>query len=212
MAKPTLIRKAIIAARSAEEARMEQERIRTIHLLLEHLLEREEATAKLILACLYDVGSVNLINHKIHHRSLNRFTKWIAQLSKPIFQIVALRWFKQNCPGLIAEWLHSQVKFKQPEQLKQIVSEVNAIESTSPEFLERRSQELLRLRSQVKMLTALLLGVTIALGGTVAWLAHRSQPNVWQSTSHVQTLTSEMFVQQPIESSRYQFQDSKDER
>lgn len=94
-----------------EEERIEQERVGDILLLLENLFEREEATTKVILGCLYDIGSVNLINKKVPFQSLRGMLKSIARMSKPAFKIVALYWFKKNCPKLIADWLHSQVTF-----------------------------------------------------------------------------------------------------
>ncbi|ACK70764.1 conserved hypothetical protein [Gloeothece citriformis PCC 7424] len=94
-----------------EEERIEQEKVGDILLLLENLIEREEATAKVILECLYDIGSVNLINKKVPSSSLRGILKAIARMSKPAFKIVALYWFKKNCPRLITDWLYSQVTF-----------------------------------------------------------------------------------------------------
>jgi hypothetical protein len=106
-----LVKSQNLNAQRLQEQLMEQERIDDILLLLEHLFEREEATAKLILNFLYDVGSVNLINSKVPTRSFRGVLKWIARMSKPVFRLFALRWFKKNCPRLITEWLHSLVKF-----------------------------------------------------------------------------------------------------
>ena len=100
-----------ISAQTLEEERMKQQRMRDVLLLIENLVEREEMTVKMILDCLYDVGSVNLINKKFQLKLLNGLMKWIAGKSKPMFRIVALRWFKKNCPELIANWLLSKVKF-----------------------------------------------------------------------------------------------------
>lgn len=94
-----------------EEQRMKEERMHDVLLLLQHLVEREETTVKMILDCLYDVGSVNLIDKKVTLKPANRLMKGIATLSKPAFRMVALRWFKANCPKLIADWLHSKVRF-----------------------------------------------------------------------------------------------------
>jgi hypothetical protein len=94
-----------------KEDRMEEERMRDISLLLTCLVQREEASVKLILDCLYDIGSKNIINKKVRYPLFNKFMKAIARMSKPAFKYYALRWFKKNCPTLIADWLHSQVKF-----------------------------------------------------------------------------------------------------
>ena len=96
--------------RLAEE-KMEEERLRDILLLLENLFQREETTVKMVLDCLYDIGSKNLINKKVRSRPLNKLMKSIAGMSKPVFRIVALRWFQSNCPQLIVNWLRSKVSF-----------------------------------------------------------------------------------------------------
>lgn len=95
------------------EEQMKDARMQDVRLLLENLFEREEATVKLVLDCLYDVGSVNLINNKVGARALKGPLKWIALTVKPTFRFVALRWFKKNCPDLIVNWLRSQVDFTQ---------------------------------------------------------------------------------------------------
>jgi hypothetical protein len=97
---------------SLDENRIETQRIHDVLILLESLTMREEATIKLIIDCLYDIGYINLINQKVRWRSLNFLAKLIAKSSKPVFRIFAWRWFRRNCPQLITDWLHSQVKFK----------------------------------------------------------------------------------------------------
>lgn len=98
-------------AKALQEEQMKEERMRYIMILLEQLFEREETTIKLILNCLYDVGSANLINKKVKPRPLNRLTKAIARLTRPAFRYFGIRWFKKNCPKLITDWLYSKVKF-----------------------------------------------------------------------------------------------------
>lgn len=101
-----------IPVQQLDEERMKQQRMRDVMLLLESLFEREETTVKMIIDCLYDVGSVNLINKKFQSKPLNGWLKWIAALSKPVFRVVAIRWFKKNCPQLLTNWLHTKVRFK----------------------------------------------------------------------------------------------------
>jgi hypothetical protein len=110
--------------KSAEEHRLETERMRDVVILLESLARREEQTVKLILDCLYDVGSVNLINQRIRRRPLNRLLKWMTRFTKPIFRQFAWHWFRKNCPQLIADWLHSQVVFDQttPDEEDDVVT------------------------------------------------------------------------------------------
>ena len=96
---------------SAEE-RKKQERMRDVLLLLQQLVEREEVTLKLIIDCLYDVGSINLANKKLQNKYLNRIMKAIASMLRPAFRLVALRWLKKNLPTLLTDWLENKVSFK----------------------------------------------------------------------------------------------------
>jgi hypothetical protein len=111
MANLTPAQKWVQLQESLEEERMKEERMQDVLLLLEHLVEREEATVKIILDCLYDVGSANLRNKWIRSRSLDGLTKAIAKRSKPVFRLVAMRWFKKNAPQLITNWLQGKVSF-----------------------------------------------------------------------------------------------------
>lgn len=104
-------KKPIPVPKLLEEQRLKEERMHDVLLLLQHLVEREETTVKMILDCLYDVGSINLIDKKVRMKPANRLMKGIATLSKPAFRIVALRWFKANCPQLITKWLYTKVRF-----------------------------------------------------------------------------------------------------
>lgn len=97
---------------NSQEELFQQKRIRDAMLLLENLTLQEEATIKLIIDCLYDVGSINIINKKIQQRSANKLIKWIASMSKPIFRIFAWRWVKKNLPIKATNWLARKVSFK----------------------------------------------------------------------------------------------------
>ena len=101
----------ILSAVSDEEERLKQQRIQEVLLLIDSLFQREETTFRIIIDCLYDVGSLNLINKKFHSRHLNFIMKAIARFSKPMFRIYALYWVKKNSPKLITNWLASKVKF-----------------------------------------------------------------------------------------------------
>ena len=153
---------------------MEADRMRDVLLLLEGLVNREETTAKIILDCLYDVGSMYLINQKAPCRHLNGMLKFIAKLSKPAFRFVALRWFKQTCPKLIADWLHSQVMFQKlnDQSSTGVVQDVTPQQSsTLSKQVDHRSQEIEQLRFQVRCLTGALIGAIATLGGMTLWLA-----------------------------------------
>ncbi|WP_373545843.1 hypothetical protein [Chamaesiphon sp.] len=96
---------------TSERSQMEAERVQEILILLTSLMAREEATIKLIIDCLYDLGYANLINKKVRFRPLNSLAKFIAKRSKPVAKIFAWRWFIKNCPQLIAKWLYRKVQF-----------------------------------------------------------------------------------------------------
>ena len=107
----TVPEKSLTVTRILEEKRVEEQRMHDVLLLIQHLVEQEETTITMILDCLYDVGAVNLINNKFRFKPLNKVMKYIAKLSKPAFRVVALRWFKKNCPELITNWLKTKVTF-----------------------------------------------------------------------------------------------------
>ncbi|MDJ0598639.1 MAG: hypothetical protein QNJ37_07345 [Crocosphaera sp.] len=95
----------------SEVQRLEIEQKKNVMLLVENLMQREAATFKMIIDCLYDVGSLNLINQKVAVRPLNRVMRLIARLSKPSFRAIAFYWVKKNTPELITDWLLGKVRF-----------------------------------------------------------------------------------------------------
>jgi hypothetical protein len=153
---------------------VEEERMQEIYLLLNNLFEREEITVKYVLDCLYDVGSVNLINQQIRRRFLSHPVRSVARVSKPVFKILAIRWFKRNCPELITEWLYKKVLFE-PVQPKKPPRPVVDMPTDTLARLESRTKEVRQLRSQVKLLTGSLVIITAVLGGTVVWLGYNLQ-------------------------------------
>ncbi|WP_373528293.1 hypothetical protein [Nostoc sp.] len=153
------------------EKYIEAERMRDIRLLLQNLFNSEEATVKLILNCLYDVGSVNLINQKIPLQPFNRVMKLIARMSKPVFRAFAWNWFKKNCPQLITNWLHSQVTFGNPQnQPQEVAIEVTQLKPYPVTQTETLSQEIKNLRYQVRWLAGISIIAIAVLGVTVTWL------------------------------------------
>jgi hypothetical protein len=98
-------------ATPSERSQLEAERMQEVLTLLTSLIAREEATIKLIIGCLYDIGTVNVINKKVRFRAINSIAKFVANKSKPVAKVFAWRWFNQKCPQLIAGWLYRKVKF-----------------------------------------------------------------------------------------------------
>jgi hypothetical protein len=188
---------------------MEQARMADVKLLLESAFEREDVTVRLILNCLYDIGVVNLINQRVANRPLNRLAQCSAKFSKPVVKIFAMRWFKRNCPQLITSWLYTKVKFE-PKQIAQVVEAAEqagsvqeiqeyglavgldqqstqkpdplAIGQASILELAACRQKVKLLQARVRLLAVLLAGVSITLGGGLAWsvwqgAAWRTEPN-----------------------------------
>jgi hypothetical protein len=159
-----------LKVQKVEQQRLKEEKqiveyMHDVLLLLNNLFEREEATVKIVLDCLYEVGSINLVNQKVSNFTLNRLVKSIAKFSKPVFRLVAIRWFKKNVPTLLTNWLRLQVSFK-PLETK-VVTEIPANEiNTLPEV--KIDSEVQKLRSQVRVLTGFLVA-TIALSVIVTF-------------------------------------------
>jgi hypothetical protein len=147
---------------------IEAERMHDVQLLLQNLINSEEATIKLILDCLYDVGSVNLINQKLRVKPLKRVIKLIARMSKPVFRTLAFNWFKKNCPQLITNWLQTQVSFVSIQNIPQEVPvEVAELQPYPLPPTANLSQEIKNLRSQVRLLAGISI-IAIAILGVTA--------------------------------------------
>ncbi|MBW4617321.1 MAG: hypothetical protein KME21_29705 [Desmonostoc vinosum HA7617-LM4] len=155
------------------EKQIETERMRDVLVLLQNLINSEEATVKLILDCLYDIGSVNVINQKFRWRYPNRIMKLIARMSKPAFKALAIAWFKKNCPQLITDWLYSKVTFdipqKTPQEMAVEVAQPQLSYSPSKDNVDR---EIKNLRNQVRLLAGILIVAIASLGVTVTLLSN----------------------------------------
>ncbi len=165
-----------------------------VRLLLDHLSRSQETTIKLIIDCLYDVGAVNLINQKIQPTPLNRLGKSVASISKPAFRLIAYQWFKKNCPELITNWLHKKVSFgAKPTTLDnlnvQVVEVLPPPAPSQPPLIV--SQEMKRLRAQVRILAGMLVGAIALLGGATLWLVYEEEPNILRLQETEQSATLE---------------------
>ncbi len=173
------------------EKQKEAELMHDVLLLLQNLISREVTTIKLVLDSLYDVGSTNLINHKFRSRTLNRGLKLISRTSKPVFRILAWRWFQKNGSQLITKWLQSQVTFKSTEQPKaakaELVLENPEINLNYPPKPQYQLHEVKHLRSQVTLLTGILAGVVTVFGGSFVWLGYSLERSHLQTIVELQT-------------------------
>ncbi|MBD1910637.1 MULTISPECIES: hypothetical protein [unclassified Leptolyngbya] len=97
---------------TTQQLQLESERMQEVVLLVDNMLRQEETTLGLIVDCMYDIGSVRLIDKKLNPPFLRGATVRVARVSKPLFRMLALRWIKKNCPELLAKWLYSKVLFQ----------------------------------------------------------------------------------------------------
>ncbi|MDJ0620566.1 MAG: hypothetical protein QNJ63_28170 [Calothrix sp. MO_192.B10] len=172
------------------ERQKQEEIMHDILILLDNLITREEATVKLIVNSLYDVGSVNLINQKFRSRTFNKTLKLISRVSKPAFKIIAWRWVKKNSPRLITNWMQRKVAFEQAKPEIQQAQVAIAPQKVSTNVLppaQERVQEVKYLRSQVKLLVSLLIGTVTVFGGSFAWMGYEMQRSHQQTIQEIRT-------------------------
>lgn len=190
----------------------EEQKMHDVLLLLENLSFREEASIKQIIDCLYDIGYINLINQKFRSRTLNGSLKLIARASKPAVKVIAWKWYKGNCPKLIADWLRTQVAFEPATSVKQ-AAEIEAglppepnkhsyptsnlqhasdlyptshLHPTSAIQFESHNREVKYLRSQVRMLAGTVVALIAVLGGSVAWFGYSLERSNLQNVQQLQ--------------------------
>jgi len=179
---PRLLEQSTPLLKPSKDEQLEQERMKNVHLLLEHLIKNEQTTVSMILDCLYDLGAVNLLNQKIRYRPANQVGRWIASLSKPVFKLVAMRWINRNCPQLATEWLHSKVSFKSP--LPPEVNQASTLSAETKSILlveaDRYHRDVHQLQTQVRQLRGLLITAIAILGGTTLWLGYERLPQTLQ--------------------------------
>ncbi|MEA5504491.1 hypothetical protein VB735_15470 [Halotia wernerae UHCC 0503] len=170
------------------DKKREEEIMHDVLLLLENLICREEITVKLILDCLYEIGSVNLINQRFRSRTINGTLRFMSKMPRPVFKIIAWRWFKKNCPQLITKWLQGQVAFKIVEKSKtQVVLEKQDPNLNSLAKSQYHVQEVKLLRSQVKLLTGVLVSIITIFGGSFIWLSYSLERSHLQTVKELQT-------------------------
>jgi hypothetical protein len=156
--------------RQQAEQQAEAERMQEVTLLLANLLEREQTTLKAVIGCLYDVGTVNLVNQRVKYRFLRPLARPVLKVSKPVLTTLGYRWVSKKCPPIISRWLQRKVKSvtsgPPPKPVSQSVS-VQSVSTVEPPPIEQRTAlyqgEIRRLRSRVRWTTAALAGVSATL-------------------------------------------------
>ncbi|MBD0335599.1 MAG: hypothetical protein ICV62_08925 [Cyanobacteria bacterium Co-bin13] len=161
---------------SAEEENLESERVKDVKLILDNLFQREETTVKMVLDCLYDIGSVRLINRKISAQSLRGPLKAIARMSKPAFRLFALRRLQRQAPQLITDWLYSQAAKapRDPAPPEEDITLIDVVPTPAelppaklPPLVEIQAAEINSLRGRISRLTILLVAVLLVTGSLI---------------------------------------------
>jgi hypothetical protein len=175
-----------LSAQQAAEQQAEAQRMQEVNFLLTNLLEREQATIKAVIGCLYDVGSVNLVNQRIRFRPLRPVARPFLKASKPVLTACGYRWVCKKCPSIITRWLQAKVKAKTSRNLPvapplptPVITQVEA-PAAQPMLYQG---EIRRLRSQVRWTTAALAGVSAALAITINKADLKPIETFWQSTA-----------------------------
>lgn len=177
----------------------QEELMRDVLVLMENLIHQEEATVKLVMDCLYDVGTVNLINEKFRSRTFNKTLKLVSRASKPAFKVIAWRVVKKKSPELITNWLGKKVGFEkakpQLEQAKLVAQSKSTTKAIAPQNAsanilppaQYQMQEVKYLRSQVKMLVRGIIVTIAALGGGFFYMNYQMQLSHQQTIQEIQT-------------------------
>ncbi len=153
----------------AKDTQMSEERMQDVVLLLERLAAHDETTVRLIMDCLYDVGSVHFINQKMPNPLLNRLMRGTTKLSKPVFRLFAVKWFQKNCPQMIADWLYTVATMQAPTmQAPMAKAETPPATIEVLQQLEVSQQQVRALQTRVRCLTGFAVGLVMVLGGTIA--------------------------------------------
>lgn len=171
------------------EENREKERMHDVYLLLKNLSSREEVTIKLIIDSLYDIASVHLINKKFNSGLLRKVLKPISRMSKPAFRFFAWRWFLKNFPRLVTKWLYRQVtvnilkKAKKPVTVTKQNAQLEIATKSEIELVKQEQRrEIIYLRSRIKWLTGLLIGVITIFSSGFVWLGYELE------RSHLRTV------------------------
>ena len=134
----------------SEVKRLEMEQKKNIMLLVENLMEREAATFKMIIDCLYEVGSLNLINKKVSLGLIKSLIRFIARLAKTIFRSVAFYWVINNTPELITNWLLSKIMISANTQKKPLKKAKNSSKIAKAKKVKKKKKKQKKSATMVK--------------------------------------------------------------
>lgn len=160
-------------AKTEREKILEEEKLKEILILLEQLFRREEATAKTIVGCLYDIATINLINKYCPLWGINATLKYLTRFPRPIAKSLGVKWYLQpKCPKLITDWLYTLVEFPDYPPMKTEILNTELLPTIKQNRLEIES-----LRQKVKLLTGTLVATVILFSSGFAWVAYNLRIN-----------------------------------
>ncbi len=180
-------------AQKAVEQQAEEDRFQEVKLLLVNLFDREQATIKAIMSCLYEVGAVNFINGKIKLQPLRSLVKPVARISKPIFIFMGYRWFQKKCPPLISNWLRRKIQF--PAKVRPQPPQPQPTPTVSTEYVVGYQIEIRRLRSRLRVTTGALIGVSATLVIILVRINPKPVEQFWQSAVTSNTTLNQSLMQ-----------------
>ncbi len=169
----------------AKDAEMEADRMEDVVLLLRRLAEHDETTVRLLMDCLYDVGSVHWANQHLPNPMLNQLMRRVARMSKPVFRVFAVKWFQKNCPQMIADWLYTVVTF-QPQTNSEAPPETIVV----IQQLEASQRQVKALQTKVKCLAGVTVGLVLILGGALVSSSNLLPSTLAEVTEAAQSLGS----------------------
>ncbi|WP_017294550.1 hypothetical protein [Geminocystis herdmanii] len=156
--------------KNQEEKILEEVKLREILLLLDQLFRREEATAKGIVGCLYDIAMINIINKYCPLWGINSTLKYLTRFPRPLAQSLGVKLYLQpQCPKLITDWLYTLVEF--PEQ-KTPILEAQVVERELLPTLQKNKLEIQSLQQKVQFLTGSLVATFAIFIGGFAWITY----------------------------------------
>ncbi|BAQ64303.1 hypothetical protein [Geminocystis sp. NIES-3709] len=156
--------------KNQQEKELEQIKLREILVLLDQLFRREEATAKAIVGCLYDIATINIINKYCSLWGINFTLKYLTRFPRPLAQSLGVKLYLQpQCPKLITDWLYTLVEFLDQ---KTPIIEAEIIEQELLPTLQKNKLEIESLHQKVKLLTGSLMATFTIFVGGFAWITY----------------------------------------
>ncbi|MEM8637919.1 MAG: hypothetical protein AAGG51_03740 [Cyanobacteria bacterium P01_G01_bin.54] len=167
----------------------EQQKVQEILLILEQLVQREAVTVRFILERLYDIGLINVMNKKVKTHPLGQVIQPLGRVSRRGFRALGTRWFQAQGPKLITNWLYSLVNLEPSKKAEQAV-EPDDLELTYPLVLPpaELEREVAQLRSQLRWLTAVMVGGIALLGSSFFWIDYTLKPAATELLEQAQSV------------------------